>query len=56
MLIKGWLKAQLGATAENRRARYFKLTPAARKQLELEVEDSDFERLRAAVVRVIQTA
>jgi transcriptional regulator len=54
MLIKGWVKAQWGATAENRRARYYQLTPAGRKQMEAEV--SQFERVMAAIVRVIQTA
>ncbi len=54
MLIKGWVKAQWGATSENRRARYYQLTPAGRKQMEAEV--SQFERVMAAIVRVIQTA
>jgi PadR family transcriptional regulator PadR len=54
MLIKGWVKAEWGATAENRRARYYRLTAAGRKQLE--VEQSQFERVMAAMVRVIQTA
>jgi PadR family transcriptional regulator, regulatory protein PadR len=54
MLIKGWVKAEWGATAENRRARYYKLTPAGKKQLELETEQ--FERVMGAIVRVIQTA
>jgi PadR family transcriptional regulator PadR len=54
MLIKGWVKAEWGATAENRRARYYRLTAAGRKQLE--VEQSQFERVIGAMVRVIQTA
>ncbi len=54
MLIKGWVKAQWGATSENRRARYYQLTPAGRKQMEAEV--SQFERVIAAIVRVIQRA
>ena len=54
MLVKGWVKAQWGTTAENRRARYYQLTAAGRKQLEVEV--SQFERVMAAIVRVIQTA
>jgi PadR family transcriptional regulator PadR len=54
MLIKGWVKAEWGATAENRRARYYRLTGAGRKQLE--VEQSQFERVMQAMVRVIQTA
>jgi PadR family transcriptional regulator PadR len=54
MLIKGWVAAEWGATAENRRARYYRLTPLGKKQLEVEV--SDFERVMGAVARVIETA
>lgn len=54
MLIKGWVVAEWGVTLENRRARYYRLTPAGRKQLESEV--SQFERVMHAIRRVIQTA
>ena len=54
MLIKDWVKAKWGATAGNRRARYYRLTPLGRKQLEVEV--SQFERVVAAITRAIQTA
>src|SRR5262244_2582601 len=54
MLTKGWVKAEWGVTSENRRARYYHLTPAGRKQLEAEL--SQFERVIGAVRRVIQTA
>ena len=54
MLIKGWVKAEWGVTAENRRARYYRLTAAGKKQLE--VEQSQFERVIGAMVRVIQSA
>jgi PadR family transcriptional regulator, regulatory protein PadR len=54
MLIKGWVKAEWGATAENRRARYYKLTAAGKKQMEVETEQ--FERVIGAIARVIQTA
>ena len=54
MLIKGWVKGEWGVTEENRRARYYKLTPAGRKQLETEL--SQFERVIGAVRRVIQPA
>ena len=54
MLIKGWVKAEWGVTAENRRARYYRLTASGRKQLEAEV--TAFERVIGAVRRVIQTA
>jgi len=54
MLIKGWLTAKWGTTAGNRRARYYHLTAAGRKQLAVEV--SQFERVMRAITRVIQTA
>jgi DNA-binding PadR family transcriptional regulator len=54
MLIKGWVRAEWGATAENRRARYYRLTAPGRKQLEQEI--SRFDRVMGAVNRVIQTA
>jgi transcriptional regulator len=54
MLVKGWVKAEWGATAENRRARYYRLTTAGRKQLEAEV--SQFRRLMQAIGRVIEPA
>ncbi len=54
MLIKGWVTAEWGVTAENRRARYYRLTAAGRKQLREEI--SQFERVMGAITRVIQTA
>ncbi|HKW57456.1 MAG TPA: PadR family transcriptional regulator [Candidatus Acidoferrum sp.] len=52
MLIKGWVTAEWGTTAGNRRARYYRLTAAGRKQLE--VEKSQFERVMGAIARVIE--
>lgn len=54
MLIKGWVTAKWGITAGNRRARYYQLTAAGRKQLAIEV--TQFERVIGAITRVIQTA
>jgi transcriptional regulator len=54
MLIKGWVTAKWGVTAGKRRARYYRLTPLGRKQLEVEV--SQFERVIQAITRAIQTA
>jgi len=54
MLIKGWVKAQWGRSENNRRARYYVLTPAGRKQLETEI--SEFEKVMRAITRVIQPA
>ncbi len=52
MLIKGWVTAKWGTTAENRRARYYQLTAAGRKQLDVEM--SLFERVIGAITRVIE--
>ena len=52
MLIKGWVTAKWGTTAGNRRARYYQLTGAGRKQLA--VETSHFERVIGAITRVIE--
>src|SRR4030081_774785 len=54
MLIKGWVTAEWGTTAGNRRARYYTLTASGRKQLALEI--SQFQRVIGAIPRVIQTA
>lgn len=53
MLVKGWVKAYWGTTAENRRARYYQLTALGRKQLQ--IEQSQFERVVGAITRVIET-
>jgi PadR family transcriptional regulator, regulatory protein PadR len=52
MLIKGWVTAKWGTTAGNRRARYYQLTTAGRKQLAVEM--SQFERVIGAITRVIE--
>ena len=54
MLIKGWVRAHWGTTSGNRRARYYQLTAAGRKQLEVEL--SQFERVIGAISRIIQMA
>ena len=54
MLIKGWVQAEWGVTAGNRRARYYTLTADGKKQLS--VETSQFERVMGAIVRVMRTA
>jgi PadR family transcriptional regulator PadR len=52
MLIKGWVVAEWGQSENNRRARYYRLTPAGRKQLSVEI--SEFEKVMRAITRVIQ--
>ena len=52
MLAKGWVAAEWKQTPTKRRARYYRLTAAGRKQLG--VESSAFERARRAITRVMR--
>jgi PadR family transcriptional regulator PadR len=54
MLIKGWVTAEWKTSNNNRRARYYRLTPEGRKQMGREVDE--FERVMAAITRVIEPA
>jgi PadR family transcriptional regulator PadR len=53
MLLKGWVTAEWGVTAGNRRARYYRLTAQGRKQLQSEL--AQFQRVNGAIQRVLQT-
>jgi PadR family transcriptional regulator, regulatory protein PadR len=48
----GWISARWGTSENNRRARYYRLTAAGRKQLAQ--EERNWERLMYAVSRVLQ--
>lgn len=52
--VKGWVKAEWRQTPNNRRARYYAITTAGRKQLG--EERQSFDRLVAAIQRVMETA
>jgi PadR family transcriptional regulator len=52
MLVKGWVVAEWGQSENNRRARFYNLTPAGKKQLAAEI--SEFEKVTRAITRVIQ--
>ena len=54
LLLQGWVKAEWKMTETNRRARFYTLTAAGRKQLGLEL--SQFEQMIAAIGRVLQDA
>jgi transcriptional regulator len=49
---QGWITAEWGASENNRRARFYALTKAGRKQLTIEL--SKWERLSAGVNLVLQ--
>ena len=52
MLVKGWVMAEWGQSENNRRARFYRLTPSGKKQLEAEI--SEFQKVTLAITRVIQ--
>jgi PadR family transcriptional regulator PadR len=52
MLIKGWVVAEWKQSDNNRRARYYRLTPEGRKQMAREVDE--FGRVMSAITRVIE--
>ncbi len=54
MLVKGWLTDEWGISENNRKARFYKLTPEGRKQLER--ESRQFNRLVEAIQLVMRTA
>ena len=54
MLVKEWLTAEWGVSENNRKARFYRLTPAGRKQLNQET--AEFNRLVAAIGLVMKEA
>jgi PadR family transcriptional regulator len=51
---RGWIKAEWGVSELGRRARFYSLTTAGRKQLDVETEN--WGRLSAAIARVLRMA
>jgi DNA-binding PadR family transcriptional regulator len=54
MLLKGWVTAEWGISETNRKVRFYKLTPAGRKQLETEM--ADYERVNEAIQSILRTS
>ena len=54
LLLNGWVKADWGASENNRRARYYTLTAAGRKRLAYEREE--FTRVIGAIEKVLNMA
>lgn len=50
---RGWIKAKWGLSENNRRAKYYELTRAGQKQLEVETES--WRRLTAAVAQILES-
>ena len=53
LLLNGWVNAAWGTSENNRRARYYTLTAAGRKQLA--AERAEFDRMIGAIQRVLLT-
>jgi PadR family transcriptional regulator PadR len=51
LVLKGWVKAEWGASENNRRARFYTLSPAGRKQLA--AERQEFDRIILAIHKVL---
>ncbi len=54
MLMKGWVTAAWGRTAENRRARYYELSKAGSRQLADEL--ARYTQVSAAIGRILKLA
>jgi transcriptional regulator len=51
---EGWIAAEWGASENNRRAKFYRLTRTGQRHLEAETEN--WRRLAGAVGRILQTA
>lgn len=54
MLLKGWVTGEWGTSETNRKVRFYRLTPAGRRQLEAELES--YGRVNDAIRAVLRTA
>ena len=51
LIKRGWIAAEDGTSENNRRAKFYRLTPLGRKQLS--VETSKWDKLAGAIARVL---
>ena len=51
---RGWITSEWDVSENNRRAKFYKLTKAGRKQLE--AESANWNRISQAISRILQTA
>ncbi len=54
LVLKGWATAGWGTSDTNRKVKFYRLTPAGRKQLA--AEERQYERLHAAVQTILRRA
>src|SRR5919204_5842330 len=52
LIKRGWIVAEDGTSENNRRAKFYRLTPQGKKQLT--VETSKWDRLAAAIARILR--
>jgi transcriptional regulator len=52
LLLKGFVKAEWGQSDNNRRARFYRLTSAGRRELQKEI--ADFERVLEGILRLMR--
>ena len=53
LIKRGWIVAEDGTSENNRRAKFYRLTPKGKKQLT--VETSKWERLAGAIARILHS-
>jgi PadR family transcriptional regulator len=53
LIKRGWIVAEDGTSENNRRAKFYRLTPKGRKQLT--VETSKWDRLASAIARILHS-
>ena len=51
---RGWISSEWGVSENNRRAKFYKLTRAGRKQLDH--QSANWDRVSQAITRILQTA
>src|SRR5512142_1003322 len=54
LIRRGWIRAEEGVSENNRKAKFYQLTPAGRKQLS--VETSKWDALAGAIARILRPA
>src|SRR6202451_3992728 len=54
LIKRGWISFEVGTSENNRRAKFYRLTPKGRRQLA--VETSKWDKLAAAIARILRPA
>jgi PadR family transcriptional regulator PadR len=54
LIKRGWISVEEGTSENNRRAKFYKLTPRGRKQLA--VETGKWDKLAGAIARILRPA